>query len=241
MTGKIILFILSCLFAVQQAWGDEYRSNIKTSQVPPGSESLAGSNYWDPMQLKDISLKWKPRNSVSSLDPIYTSTFRNQRVVIAAFTDARKNPAEIGKNNEKKGREFNLIVTTKDNVPLWLTDRFTRLLNELGIQTVKDNGTLLIEAEVLKFYVTEESLYQANVAMKIKIKAPAGRLLWEGMVEGTSKRFGRSYKEENYHESLGDACVSLVINFFKNEQVRRAATSIPVGGNFPVSAVEKVH
>lgn len=227
MIKRIILLIFLCMLTGQQALGEEYRSNIKSSSASPsGNEPLAGATYWDPVQLKDISLQWKPRQSLSSLDPVYTITFRSQRIVVVQFNDTRKEPSAIGNNIEKKWRNFNLNVTTKDSVSKWLTDKFTQLLNASNIQTVKDNGTLYIEADVLKFYVTEENMYNADTALHIKIKTPNGKALWEGMIEGISKRFGKSYKEENYHESLSDAYVNLVINFLKNGQVQEVVRSI---------------
>jgi hypothetical protein len=173
-------------------------------------------------ELRNVSLTWSPSVSITGLDPINTTVFRNKKIIVKPFTDSRRNPQEIGRNIEKRKSDKELIVTTKDNVALWLTERFNQVLSEFDVAMVKNEGTVILESDILKFYVTESAIYKANVALNMKLLTTEGSVLWEGMVIGAASNWGASYKENNYHESLSNACIDLVYNFLKNEQISQA-------------------
>jgi hypothetical protein len=133
------------------------------------------------------------------------------------FGDVRKNPAEIGKNVEKRDGNRELIVTTKDNVAAWLTERFIHLLREFDVDAANSGGNLVLEADVVKFYVTESSLYKAEIGLKVRLKTPAGAQLWEGLITTSGSRFGSSYKAENYYEVLSNTTIDAVHALLKSE------------------------
>jgi hypothetical protein len=172
--------------------------------------------------LLNIPLVWKPTDTVSALDAIDLTGFKNVSFTIKPFSDERKRPAEIGKNVEKRVTDKVRYVTTQENVSAWLTDRFARVLSEFDVATVKSGGTLSLEADVIKFYVTEEALYKADVALKVRVRSKNGDVLWEGMVSASSSRWGSSYKAENYYEGLSNATISVVHSLLKNDQFRQA-------------------
>ena len=75
--------------------------------------------------------------------------------------------------------------------------------------------------DVKKFFCLEGNLYEAEVLLKIKVLAD-GETVWAGVAGGSSKRFGRSYKADNYYECLSDALIDAVVNLFKVETFRQA-------------------
>ena len=167
-------------------------------------------------ELKDIPLEWRPTNSISSYRAVDMSVYKKVRLVIVPFSDARKKPAEIGRNVEKKFAAQNMLVTTKDSVPDWLTFRFARILSDFDLTVVKSEGNLRLEGEVIKFFVTEESTYKAEVSLKVRLKSADNKKIWEGMTTGTASRFGSSFSVDNYFEALSDATISSVHNLLNN-------------------------
>ena len=53
--------------------------------------------------------------------------------------------------------------------------------------------------------------------MKVRLRSKNGDMLWEGMIAVSSNRWGSSYKAENYHEVLSNACIDVAYNLLKND------------------------
>ncbi len=173
-------------------------------------------------ELRNIPLEWKPTETISAMDAVDLTIFRNVAFVVNPFNDIRKKPEEIGKNVEKRLSDQALPVTTRDNVASWLTGRFAKILEEFEIDVVKSGGAFLIDADIVKFYVTEESTYKADVALKVRVKTPGGAVVWEGLIASSGSRFGSSYKAENYFEALSNATISAVHALLKNDSFKQA-------------------
>jgi hypothetical protein len=172
--------------------------------------------------LLNVPLVWKPTETISARDAIDLTAFRNILFTIKPFNDLRINSSEIGKNVEIKSSGKIRYVTTRDNVAAWLTDRFGKILSEFDITVVKDGGTTSLEADIVKFYVTEEALYKADIGLKIRARSKSGDVIWEGLVAVSAKRWGSSYKTENYYEALSNACIDMVYNLLKSDSFMQA-------------------
>jgi hypothetical protein len=173
-------------------------------------------------ELKDIPLVWKPTQMTSAMEAIDLTAFQNVKFTVLPFNDVRKNPSEIGKNVEKREGGRELLVTTKDNVAAWLTERFIQVLREFGVDAAGSGGTRSLEVDIVKFYVTEEALYKADVALKARLKSPSGALLWEGFITTSASRWGASYKAENYYELLSNTTIDAIHILLKNDEFRQA-------------------
>jgi hypothetical protein len=174
------------------------------------------------VELKDIPLVWKPTEAVSAMEAIDLTVFQNVKFTVLPFTDVRKNPAEIGKNVEKRDGGHDRLVTTKDNVAAWLTERFIQVLREFDVDAAASGGTLILEGDIVKFYVTEESTYKADIGLKIRLKSPAGAQLWEGFITTSASRWGASYKADNYYELLSNSTIDAVHGLLKNDAFKQA-------------------
>ena len=173
-------------------------------------------------ELKDIPLVWKPTQMTSAMEAIDLTVFQNIKFTVLPFKDVRKNPSEIGKNVEKRGADHALLVTTKDNVAAWLTERCIQVLKEFGVDAAGSGGTLSLETDIVKFYVTEEALYKAEVALKVRLKSPGGAVLWEGFITTSASRWGASYKAENYYELLSNSTIDAIHSLLKNDAFKQA-------------------
>jgi tRNA isopentenyl-2-thiomethyl-A-37 hydroxylase MiaE len=93
-------------------------------------------------------------------------------------------------------------------------------MRQHGFKVVEDNASVIIKGEVLQFYVVEDSVYKANVRIKLTAENAEGKALWEGEMSGEASRFGHSYSMENYYEALSDAYLGAVDDFINNQVVK---------------------
>jgi hypothetical protein len=172
--------------------------------------------------LKDIPLEWKPTDAISTYGAIDLTAYHNVQFVIKPFTDLRTQPAEIGINTEKRFSDQDILVSTKQSVADWLTDKFVKVTSQFGIDAGTDKRTFFIDATVMKFFVTESSAYNAEVSLKVMLKAKSGEVVWEGITSGSATRFGRSAKAENYYEALSNATISAVHGLLNDISFKQA-------------------
>ena len=217
---RLFFLLLTVLIALP---GITTYSISEAQEVPKADLQKAGAgNEYAGSSLLNIPLLWKPTDTISGLDAIDLTVFQNASFTIKPFNDIRRKPSEIGTNVEQKSSGKIRYVTTRDNVSEWLTDRFGKILSEFDIAVVKDGGAMSLEADIVKFYVTEESLYKADVGLKVRLRSKNGDELWEGMIAVSSNRWGSSYTVENYHEALSNACIDVAYNLLKNDSFLQA-------------------
>lgn len=165
--------------------------------------------------LQDIPLVWKPSDKVSEMEYIDLSYIKKQPVKVNTFTDIRLKKNEIGRNSED---EKNVkLVTTKDDVAEWCTNRFKHVIGEFGVNTSDASPAIIIDGEIERFYVNEESLYRAQVVIKATAKTNNGKKIWEGIIKDETTRWGRSYSADNYYEALGNAFIGAIYKWLKDE------------------------
>jgi len=186
----------------------------------------------DREELKDIPLEWKPTKDIRTFKAIDLSVFQNAYFEVRSFKDLRKKPAEIGVNIDKKYSERELPVTTKDNVGEWLTYNFSKSLSNFEVNVSREKANLTLGADILRCYVTEESLYKAEVALKVRLLSKGNKVIWEEMISGNATRFGKSYFTLNYFETLSDAVLETVHSLLQNDAFKRAVQK----GNAQVQA-----
>lgn len=174
----------------------------------------------------DIPLVWKPSGDLSDSGAETlsetTNSLSTHRYKIMKFTDVRKNKKEIAKNIENKKEK---LVTTRDDVADWCTSKFKDILNQRGLSVVEDNASVIITGEILQFYVIEGEKYKGDVRVKISAENASGKILWQGILIGNDTRFGRSYKLDNYYETLSDAYLGAVKGLLKNAEFNMALSN----------------
>lgn len=173
-------------------------------------------------KLEGIPLVWKPKVTMASAGAVETSGFAAQAVTIEPLEDHRPNPQLIGENREEREPK---PVTTSDTVAAFVTREIKDLLSQSGVDVVPGGGNVIVRGEVLSFFVTETNTYVGDVRVRFTVQTPAGKLLWQGIVGGTAQHFGRSYKDENYYETLSDSLTHLVVNLLHDPDFRKAISS----------------
>ena len=161
--------------------------------------------------LENIPLLWKPTTEVVSGGTLPASA----TIEVRGFTDRRANPSFIAENREDQGKPKR--VTTSDNVPAWCSRHFAEVLKQSGYKVVDKNAQIVVTGEVIRFFVVETGNYEGEVVLRLTAKSRGGSVLWSGVLTGTTGRFGRSYKAENYYETLSDSLID-VVKFLRLEK-----------------------
>lgn len=161
----------------------------------------------------NVPMVWKPTSDLYDGKTTNLSNFYSKKFSIQPFNDKRENKKEFGKYIED-GK--NLTVSTKDDVSVWCTEKFKSIFSQYGASVVDVNPNVIIKGDILHFYVTEDKTYKANVGIKITAEDKTGKILWQGVITGSAKRFGHSYKLENYYETISDSYLEAVTGLLQN-------------------------
>lgn len=172
--------------------------------------------------LSDIPLVWSPTQSFAEFGAIDLNGIGNVKVQFNGFTDARKNPALIAENHEKEPVRQ---VTTKDNVAAFLTDHVKETFGKAGIDVVDTGGDVVVSGEIRDFFVNETDQYVGNITVYVTMTDKAGKVLWQGVAGGGATNFGRSYKADNYYETLSNAVLKLSNSLLNSQGFRNALQS----------------
>lgn len=173
--------------------------------------------------LSNIPLVWSPTQSFAEFGAVDMNGIGNVKVQFNGFTDVRKNPLLIAENREKQPARQ---VTTRDNVAAFVTDHVKDTFSKAGINVVDSGGDVIVSGEIRDFFVNETEQYVGNVTVYVTMTNPAGKVLWQGVAGGGANNFGRSYKADNYYETLSNAVLKLS-NSMLNSQGFRSAMQAP--------------
>jgi Lipopolysaccharide-assembly len=109
-----------------------------------------------------------------------------------------------------------LPVTTSSDVAAFVTDHAKDTLRQAGLNVVDGPGALTLSGEIRQYFVTETGTYQSQLSVVVHLKDTQGKEVWSGAIVGGTERFGRSYKADNYYETLSDAVTRATHNLLSN-------------------------
>ncbi len=173
-----------------------------------------------PALLKDITLRYKATSTFADYPDLNLSGLSKIKIKLGDFIDERENFNLIGENREDEDEGKILPVTTKSSVPDFLKETFAILFKEVGLG-VSESSDIVFNLSIKKFMVIETNLYRAEVSFNVTL-LKKGNLVYDENIRGSAKRFGRSYKLDNYLESLSDAILDGFVSLFKNERFLKA-------------------
>jgi hypothetical protein len=183
--------------------------------------------------LINVPLVWKPAKSLAKVGVVDLTGIGGTGIHVLPFTDARKDAGRIGESREEEDEGKILPVTTRDDVPRFLQEHFESVLGELGLKTGPSMGAFVLSGEVIQFFVTERNTYVGDVRLRLRLRKPDGAEVWNGLVAGSEEHWGRSYKAENYHETLCDSIVLAAFNLLREEGFRKALSVPPTATPSP--------
>jgi hypothetical protein len=166
--------------------------------------------------LENVELLWRPTDDIDDIKKVLQPEFQGKKFHLLKIEDQR--PADqikkIGANKEKPGKEF--LVTTENDVIAFIQMNLTKVLGQVSVDLDEKNAGYTIRAKVKDFFVEENPSYRGSLVMSVEVsKGP--KVLWQGVVSGTNKRFGRSYSYNNYMESLSDSIMDFAKHLVSNK------------------------
>jgi hypothetical protein len=167
--------------------------------------------------LDRIPLVWKPTNRKDT-GVLNLAGLTDVKIRVDPFVDSRPDKAKFGENQEDKTFK---PVTTSGNVAEFCSQNFANTLRQYGLTVVPEGGDVVVGGEILEFMVLETNRYNGEVRLKITVSRD-GKPGWVGVASGTSSRFGRSYKAENYYETISDALLEAADRAVRDEGFRQA-------------------
>ena len=174
--------------------------------------------------MVDVELRFKNTTDMKDFSKLNLEKIIQHKFKIIDFKDNRSAPlSRVGLNMEKVNQP--LTVDTKSNVADFVTDSFTTILKKAGLDIAKTGEDLTLTADINDFMVNETNTYMGNLTLRIRI-AKGEKVIWQGVVTGTSSHFGRSYKLDNYLEVMSDSIVDATLNLLKNEDLKSRMRSI---------------
>lgn len=178
-----------------------------------------GASAWNPTPLTDVQMTWKPTNSLKDLNQLNIASIP-AKVKISKFTDGRE--AKL-KNKVGENREGDDVkpVTTKSDVPGFVTENLTGVLRKSGLEIAENGADFVLTGELLEYFVTETNTYEGTLSVKVSLKK-GEKVVWKGVITSTETRFGRSYKYDNYMEVLSDCVINFAAELMKNTELRAA-------------------
>jgi hypothetical protein len=188
-----------------------------SSSNPPSNTAAASAPKAD--KLENIPLVWKPTTSVTSMGSVDLTDLENANLQVDRLADNRENRGFIGQSGEKQPPRK---VTTPDDVSAFVTDHMKSLIARAGINVVDSGGTATLKGEIKQFFVDENETYKGDVVLRLTLTNPSGKVLWTGTTGGSANRFGRSYKAENYYETLSDALIDATYHLLQDPGFRKA-------------------
>jgi len=158
-----------------------------------------------------MPLEWSPTSEIRNLPPGGLELFAGRQVTLMPFGDRRTERNRVGSNIEQSPPR---PVSTTDDVAAFVTASVAKIFQANGILVNRSGGAIVIKGDVLEFFVTEENTYQGRVVLEIGVSGASGRESWRGVAVGGSHRFGRSFKADNYNETLSDCVIDAMQQLF---------------------------
>jgi Uncharacterized lipoprotein len=166
--------------------------------------------------LEHVPLQWRPTSELQ----LGARTMSGASIRFETFQDVRDNKAAIGENLEEEDKPK--PVTTSEDVGAFVSRHMRELFDQAGLKTTEGDADVTIRGEVKQFFVRETNTYRSELAVHITVVGRSGKTLWNGVATGDAARFGRSYKLENYQETLSDAIVNTVSSMLQSTEFQTA-------------------
>jgi hypothetical protein len=175
-----------------------------------------GSAFAAPKLLDNVPLKWSPTQAFGSMGPVDISgPVLTTKVHFDTFVDTRQNPALVAENREKPANIRQM--TTSTNVAEFVTEHLRDTMHAVGVQTTDGaDADVTVSGELREFFVTETDQYRGNLGLFIRVKNSKGKEVWSGLILGGAENFGRSYRADNYYETMSNMVLRATYNLLAN-------------------------
>ena len=171
--------------------------------------------------LVDVPLAWKPTTELTGFQHLSYAAVSAATIKIAPLKDDRKvEPAKRIGENKEDAKEF-LPVETQADIATWVTEHMVDVFKEVGLKISNEKPDYVLVGELKDYFVTETNTYAGVVRIHFALKK-GDKVVWEHDMIGRNSRFGRSYKYDNYMESLSDSLIDTCFQLLDNDEFKSA-------------------
>ena len=176
---------------------------------------LAAGGCFNKPSSVAVPLKFRPTSQLNM--NAFAGELPQASVHVAPVGDARDDRDRIGENLENRV-PIPVYAAGGAAPPQFVHDVMRELFGRAGVALAHDRGVAdrVVAADLRRFWTQETTTYEAEVRATVAVQDAQGRQLWQGTVNGTAERFGRSLKAENYQEVFSDATIKLVEGLLSN-------------------------
>jgi hypothetical protein len=186
-------------------------------KAPPKRVQITSTKDSPPNNLE---LKWMPTTDLKTFNEIDYKSIMNSKIKIDKFTDAR-NPITslIGENveNPKKIRQVN----TNSDIGLFYKNGFTDVLKKLGFEITDLKPDYILSGKLTHLFVQEKNTYEGSLILKLQLKK-GNSVIWEDVINVEKKRFGKSFKMENYLEVYSDLGIEALKSTLESNNFKKS-------------------
>ncbi len=204
----LLLFIIGCA-----------PSSVSTA-TKTGSNTTAPAL---PEKTRIVNLEWKPTMKKTDINPEPLGVYKAITFKILSLTDTREDKRIIGKAYEDmKVRDAFVPIATRVNVAQWLRNGLNRVFAELGIKTDDREGNLILEIEIVEFFIFDDFTQTGSVLMRINARNLEGMFIWEGLIKGTSDLYVHAGDSDGISECLSNTMMVTIYNLLTDHSFRDA-------------------
>lgn len=154
--------------------------------------------------LTSVQLTWTPTTEINEVSRLVPEEVLAVKIKIPKFEDARTiDPKNRVGMNKEDGKS--LPVDTVSDIADFVTQNIHLVLQKSNLQ-IDDKADYSLSGKIIEYFVNETNTYEAVLSIQYTLKKDA-KTLWQGTVTAQNSRFGRSYKLDNYQESLSDVII----------------------------------
>ena len=148
----------------------------------------------------------------------------NAKVFVATVTDKRRDTSSIGANKEKPKEIPILAAGTGMKPGDFVREGLMKELANVGISVAATQAasTHVLYVQLDRFWAEEASTYHGDLVARLRLTDKGGATRFEGVIKGTSSRWGKSLSPDNYIETWSDAVVSLTENLLADAAFQKA-------------------
>jgi hypothetical protein len=163
-------------------------------------------------ELIQVKMDYTPTNMV-----VPPAARPESPIFIAPIIDKRKNPDQIGENNENP--KLIPAKASPQEVLASVETAFKKEFARAGLNVVdtKEKAQRIIDVTLMNLWVAERSTFDAAVVANVEVKDQGGKVLDSQGFKGAATRWGSSYSQDEYRKAISDAVVELLKNMFNND------------------------
>ena len=79
-----------------------------------------------------------------------------------------------------------------------------------------------INADVRQFFVIETDNYRGQISLLVHVRDPKGKELWTGIINGGAENYGRSFRADNYNETISNMLMRATYNLLASASFRES-------------------